>query len=224
MNSVDTRPHHRHRARTRRAGAIDQHVAAARHCSLCQLVTPTFDMTISPEDVQSLLDREKIRDCIARVARAEDRRDQALLRGCFARNASVDFGIFRGSLEEYLDWVVPGAPAVLLTQHILAQTLIELSGNTYLTETHVTSYHRVDMGHEQRDLIIGGRYLDAWARQGSDWLIEKRTMLYDWCQQLGPSADWSHGLLGTPFSAPHFVGRTQADFSVEFLADKRSER
>ena len=199
-------------------------MAAARQCWLCPLMPPAVDMTISPNEAQSLFDREKIREGIARVARGEDRRDKALLRGCFAPHASVDFGIFHGSLEQYLDWVVPGAPAVLLTQHILGQTLIELSGDTALTETHVTSYHRVDMGTEQRDLMIGGRYLDAWARQGAAWRIEKRTMLYDWCQQLGPSADWSGGLLGTPFSAPHFVGRTQGDFSVEFLAHKRNER
>lgn len=181
-------------------------------------------MDISPEEVKSLLDRDKIRACIERVARGEDRRDKQLLRGCFLSDGSVDFGIFSGSVEKYLDWVVPGSPAVLLTQHILGQTLTELTGDAARAETHVSSYHRIDMGSEQRDLIIGGRYLDRLKRAGSVWRIQQRTMLYDWCQQLGASADWSHGLLGTPFSAAHFSGRATGDFSVSFFARAPSER
>lgn len=102
-------------------------------------------------DTEQLLDlssREQIRDCIARVSRGEDRRDAQLLKSCFWPDATDDHGIFHGSLDEYLDWVVPGAEAVVLTQHVLGQHLIELRGAVALVETHVTAYHRIDMGSE----------------------------------------------------------------------------
>lgn len=112
------------------------------------------------DDIKALLDREQIRDCIARLARGEDRRDAELIKRCYWQDANLDFGIFTGSFAEYLAWVVPGSPAVLLTLHTLGQSLIELRAATAAVETHVTSYHRIDMGEQHRDIVIGGRYLD----------------------------------------------------------------
>ena len=84
----------------------------------------------------------------------------------FWPDATIDFGIFAGSFDEYLAWVVPGSPAISVTQHILGQTLIELDGDAALAETHVTAYHRVDGDDGERDTVIGGRYLD---RLGEAW-------------------------------------------------------
>ncbi|MYM61911.1 nuclear transport factor 2 family protein [Pseudomaricurvus sp. HS19] len=169
------------------------------------------------EELGVLLDRENIRNCIARLARGEDRRCDARIRACFWPEAQTDFGIFAGNFDEYLNWVVPGSPAVLLTQHMLAQSLVRVEGNLADAETHVTSYHRVDMGEEQRDMVIGGRYLDRLEKRGKVWRIIERTMLYDWAQDWGPSADWSQGLMGQPFSGDHFVGQTFDDYSEQFF-------
>jgi hypothetical protein len=164
-------------------------------------------------DLTSLLDREAIRDCLARVARGEDRRDAELLRGAYWPDATDDHGVFVGSFQEYLAWVVPGAPAVLLTQHTLGQSLIELRGTRALVETHVTSYHRINMGADHHDLVIGGRYVDQMEQREGEWKIAKRTMLYDWQQDYGRSVDWSNGLLGMPFINAHAVGSTTGDHS-----------
>jgi hypothetical protein len=43
---------------------------------------------------EELLDREQIRDCIARLARGEDRRDAELIRASFWPDAAVDLGVF----------------------------------------------------------------------------------------------------------------------------------
>ncbi len=166
-----------------------------------------------------MLDKGKVRDCIIRLARGEDRRDDELIKGCLWPEATTDFGIFAGSFPEYLNWVVPGSPAVLLTQHVLGQSLVQLHDDVAAVETQVTAYHRVNMGSEQRDLVLGGRYLDRLRRREGDWRISKRTMLYDWVQDWGISADWSQGLMGEKFSADHFVGATTDDYSVEFFRD-----
>ena len=172
------------------------------------------------DEVKDFLDREKIRDCIARVARGEDRRDGDMIKSCYWPDASCDFGIFQGTFPEYLAWVVPGSPAVLLTQHFLGQSVIEPGGDTARAETYVSSYHRVDAGAEHRDLILYGRYLDTFQKRGGEWRIMQRTMLYDWQQAAGVSVDWSQGLMGTPFNGPHFTGRAHGDFSEKFFGKK----
>src|SRR5262245_54684574 len=137
-------------------------------------------MDSSTEQLAALLDRETIRNCIARVARGEDRRDAELICGCFWPDTTIDFGIFAGTFDEYLAWVVPGSPAIPVTQHMLGQSVIDCSGDTALAETHVTAYHRVASGDEDRDVVIGGRYLDRLDKRGDCWRIGQRTMLYDW--------------------------------------------
>jgi hypothetical protein len=174
-------------------------------------------MTVITNDLSAIIDRESIRDCLARVARGEDRRDADLISGAYWPDATDDHGIFVGTFQEYLAWVVPGAPAVLVTLHTLGQSFIDVRGDSAMVETHVTSYHRIDMGAEQRDLVIGGRYLDRMEKRQHEWRIAKRTMLYDWQQDFGHSVDWSKGLLGMPFLTAHAIGSARGDHSVELF-------
>ena len=175
-------------------------------------------MVVVSDDLAWLVAREQIRDCIVRIARAEDRRDGELIRRCYWPDARLDFGIFRGDFEQYLAWIVPGSPAVPVTQHVLGQTLIALEGEAAVGETHVLSYHRIDPGGEARDMLIGGRYLDRLERRHAEWRIVQRDMLYDWYQDFGTAVDWSKGLMGTPFSSEHCSGRAAGDASEKWLS------
>jgi hypothetical protein len=174
-------------------------------------------MGVSTEELTALLDREAIRDCIARLARGEDRRDARLIGGSFWPDATIDLGMFAGSFDEYLAWVVPGSPSISVTQHVLGQSVIECRDDTALAETHVTAYHRLAADHGDRDTVIGGRYLDRIVKRGVHWRIGQRMMLYDWYQDLGRSIDWSQGLMGLPFSADHYTGRSVGDHSETFF-------
>ena len=169
------------------------------------------------EDLRPFLEREKIRDCIARLARGEDRRAADQISSSLWPDSTSDYGVFSGTFDAYLAWVVPGSPAIPVTQHVLGQSVIELDGGVALVETHVTAYHRINMGEAERDIIIGGRYLDRLEKRGEEWRIARRVMLYDWCQDVGPSIDWSKGLMGMPFSGAHFTGRAMGDYSEVFF-------
>ena len=173
-------------------------------------------MDVSTEGLTTLLDRAEIRDCIASLARGEDRRDAALISGSFWPDATIDLGMFAGSFDEYLDWVVPGSPAIPVTQHVLGQSVIEYSGGTALAETHVTTYHRLATDEGDRDTVIGGRYLDRLDKRGTRWRIAQRTMLYDWFQDLGPSVEWSHGVMGMPLR-DDYRGKAVGDYSEAFF-------
>ena len=172
-------------------------------------------MTITLDD---LIRSEAIRACIARLARGEDRRDAALLRAAFWPDATVDFGVFSGSFDEYLAWVVPGADAITNTQHVIGQSHIEADGGGAKVETHVVSYHRVDMGAGERDTVIGGRYLDVFEARGGEWRVASRTMLYDWFSDWGAAIDWSQGVMGMPLTDPRYPGWAKGDFSADFFA------
>ena len=169
-------------------------------------------------ELEALLDRERIRDRLARLARGEDRRDAALISAAFWPEARLDFGVFEGGFDAYLAWVVPGADAIANTHHVLGQSVIDLDGDAARAETQVISYHRVDMGAGDRDTCIGGRYLDRFEKRAGEWRIAGRTMLYDWFQDWGAAADWTQGVMGMAFSGPHFSGRAKRDWSETFFA------
>ena len=174
------------------------------------------------DDLTYVVDREKVRDCVVRVARGEDRRDADLIAGAYWPDATDDHGISAGTLPEYLAWVVPGAPSIPNTLHTLGQSFIQLQGEEAVVETHVTAYHRIDTGNGESDIVIGGRYLDRLEKRGGEWRIAHRTMLYDWLKDFGESVDWSQGVLGMPFLADHYVGRAHGDHSVDFFGKPTS--
>jgi hypothetical protein len=177
-------------------------------------------MDTSSVELKALLDRDQIRNCIVRLARGEDRRDAALITASYWPDSITDYGVFKGTFAEYLAWVVPGAPAIPVTQHVLGQSYVDLKGITAKVETQVVSYHRVNMGTEERDTVIGGRYLDVFEKRGGDWRIAARTMLYDWYQDFGVSIDWSKGVMGMPFSGPQYPGRAHGDHSEVFFGKR----
>ncbi len=167
-----------------------------------------------------MLDREAIRNCIVRLARGEDRRDAAQISSAYWSDAFIDFGVFSGDFPTYLGFVVPGDPALPCTLHFLGQTHTELAGDSARSETLVSSYHRVDTGSGHQDTTIGGRYLDSLERRDGEWRIARRVMLYDFIDNAGASADWSAGVMGMAFSAEHFSGRANGDYSVGFFAGR----
>ena len=177
-------------------------------------------MSAPSEEVAELLDREKIRNCLARLARGEDRRNAEVIAGSYWPQAVVDHGIFTGTFDEYLAWVVPGSPDIPVTQHVLGQSFIDLYTDTALVETHVLAYHRVSAESEHRDTVIGGRYLDWMDKVCNEWRISRRTMVYDWVQDLGESVNWTAGLMGMPFDANRYAGRAAGDYSEEFFGDR----
>ncbi|MDE2595932.1 MAG: nuclear transport factor 2 family protein [Sphingomonadales bacterium] len=173
------------------------------------------------ETLQALVDREAIRSCVARLARGEDRRSADLIRSCWWPDAKFDYGVYGGEFDAYLAWVVPGADAIKDTQHVVGQTHIELAGDIAKAESHVISYHRVEIEGVDRDTCIGGRYLDSFEKRDGEWRIADRIMLYDWEQDWGAAADWSKGVMGYPFTASHFPGTAKGDFSESWFAGKR---
>ena len=173
--------------------------------------------------LQALLAREQIRECITGLARGEDRRNAPMISASYWPDATTDYGVFQGTFSDYLAWVVPGSDVIKNTQHVLGQSVIQIDGEDARAETHVISYHRLAMGEEERDTCVGGRYLDRLERRDGEWRISARAMLYDWYQDWGRSIDWSQGVMGLPFSHERYSGRSMGDFSEIFFGKGSSK-
>ena len=107
--------------------------------------------------------------------------------------------------------MVPGSPEIPVTQHVLGQHFIDLHPDTAIVETPVLAYHRVAAPDAHRDTVIGGRYVDRMDKIDGQWRIAQRTMLYDWFNEFGTSADWTTGLMGMPFDITRHAGRAHHD-------------
>jgi hypothetical protein len=144
-------------------------------------------------DLQSLLDREAIRDVLMRYARGIDRCDRSLLEGVYWPDAIDDHGNFRGSAAEFIDWCLPLLRERMdQTSHMLGNILIQLDGDSAAVESYFEAYHRFrPEAGQPYDAVLGGRYIDRMEKRGGEWRIADRIAVYDWARDYPDSADWS---------------------------------
>jgi hypothetical protein len=153
-----------------------------------------------PRTIDDLLAEAEIRDVHIRFCRANDRRDEALMRGCFHPDAVIE-------LHEALDvdaFIALGR-AVLgrytVTWHNTGNQLVEVDGDAAWAEHYTISSHRIaaDAEGPERDFIAHGRYIDRMEKRGGEWRIAKRKMLLDYTR-LDPVPPAPPGF-GTPTGA-----------------------
>jgi len=134
----------------------------------------------SASDVQWLIDRMKIRDCLGRYTRGLDRHDAALIASAFWPEARISYGgRFGGALDDFVAWS-NRSHAERWTQHshnITNQNVLfddDRAGAD--VESYVQFFHR-NIGP---GIQIGiGRYLDRFERRGEDWRIIARELVVD---------------------------------------------
>ena len=151
--------------------------------------------------MQSLLDKDAIRDLVLRYSRAVDRQDFDLLHALYTDDAMEPDhgGFFKGTAKDYIAWLKEVMPRLGITTHNVTNHLIALDGEGQAQgEVYVFAYHRVPAdGGGWEDLVHGMRYLDHYAK-GTDgqWRFARRTVTVDW-KQIRPCS-WDP-------AAPHAV-------------------
>ena len=132
--------------------------------------------------VQELIDRENIREVIHRLARASDRQLSKLRRDSYHPDAVDNHGVANGPVEEYFRFAeTTGATRHYVTQHYVANSLIELNGDRARAETYFLAPH--GMTGPNGDLyfvFMAGRYFDELERRDGAWRISGRQILMDW--------------------------------------------
>lgn len=131
-----------------------------------------------PAALAALLDRQAISDCLLRYARGVDRLDQELIRSAFWEDAHDAHGQIAGTVDDFLASWWPRQGAREVAQHLIANQAIELGVETAHVETYFLAVSKPYDG--DRLEIVGGRYLDQFAKRGGEWRIRDRRVLLDW--------------------------------------------
>jgi hypothetical protein len=133
---------------------------------------------LSPE-LQRLLDRQAIVDCLHRYSRGLDRHDEELLASAFWEDALDHHGDFVGRPSEFVPW----ANALHESEwaghtHFLDPGTIEIDGDVAHSECYVLWVLRRKEGTELD--LGGGRYVDRFERRNGEWRIAARELVVDW--------------------------------------------
>ncbi|WP_197487877.1 nuclear transport factor 2 family protein [Rhodococcus sp. LB1] len=132
------------------------------------------------EQLRELLDREQIRELLARLARSLDRVHVQGILDCYAKESTNDYGAFIASGAEFAARPSRQSLNNVATNHLLGQSVIELAGDVALCETYfrAITVERIDEDLRQTDLA--GRYLDRVERLEGIWQLVERVVRMDW--------------------------------------------
>jgi hypothetical protein len=142
--------------------------------------------------VDALLARAEIHSVLMRYCRAVDRGDVELLRSVYHDQALDHHGGFHGLGYDFAPYIVSKMDAVDLNgQHHITNVLIELDGDTAKVESYFFAVHPYLQDEERAVLgLIGGRYLDDFARIDQRWAIARREVILDWSRERLDGTDW----------------------------------
>lgn len=133
---------------------------------------------IQERQLLELLERDRIRETMARYARGIDRYDVDLVRSAFHADAVDCHGPVSVGLDEFVARVMPELKDREACQHFVHNQSIDLDGDT----AHVETYFVVVRKRPGEDHVeqIGGRYVDRFERRNGEWRIALRTNAIEW--------------------------------------------
>ncbi|QIX49058.1 nuclear transport factor 2 family protein [Rhodococcus sp. DMU1] len=155
-------------------------------------------------DVQYLLDRAAILDCISQHARGCDRHDSDLIGSAYHADSVDEHGTNTNPGPEYANWANTAHAATSRAHtHNITTHSCEIDGDT----AHCESY--VLVGLLQNDgrtvQLINGRYLDRLERRDGAWRIVVRRSTVEW------TATGDASMLRSPvFTKQNFLKGTRA--------------
>ena len=138
--------------------------------------------------MDDLLAKQEIYELSCTYMRSLDRLDIELRRSVFHEDAAVDYGFFKGSGRDFVDFAQRALQSHLANHHMLGQVHIDLEGATAYGEIYFQAFHRIVDKGEEKDLFISGRYLDRYEKRDGVWKIAFRVEINDW-SRTDPATD-----------------------------------
>lgn len=128
---------------------------------------------------RSLLDRQAVRDCIARYCRAVDRHETDLLLQVFHADAHIEIGDFAGGPSEFADTQLRSlAERYAAHSHNITSHNCAIDGDIAHAESYVLVFA---LRKENAEIFsLGARYVDRLERRGGEWRIAHRRMVKDY--------------------------------------------
>ncbi len=149
-------------------------------------------MTLSIEaQLQSLLDRDAIREVMYAYCRGIDRGDEAALRSVYWPDAIDQHGAYNGGAAGFIDAALKTRANGLRMIHQVTNTSIVLRGTQAAVESYFQAFqYDNDPQGKLRETFLIGRYVDRFEKRGDEWRVAARTVVYDWMKEsLAPEGD-----------------------------------
>lgn len=135
-------------------------------------------------ELQQLLDRQAILDCIHRYCRGVDRFDRDLLKSAYHDDAIDDHGVYCGPVDGFIDWALDlHQQQHATTHHSVFNHSCEIVGDTAHTETY---YMFVANNRQGPVSLHYGRYIDRFEKRRGRWAIAERVCLVDCAGVMNP--------------------------------------
>ena len=139
------------------------------------MVTQTLERKL-----QTLIDKDEIRDVIYRYCRAVDRCDLELMKSCYWPDARDNHGFYSGNAHAFAEYVIPVLEQALSTTHAVSNIILELDGDRACGESYVHVTHRLARADGTLiDNKSNCRYIDLFERRNGDWRILFRAAIAD---------------------------------------------
>jgi len=133
-------------------------------------------------DLNALLDREAIRDCLYRYCRGIDRADEAALRSSYWPDAFDSHGAYSGSAEGFIVQALEKLRTGGRRVHAITNILIELHGDVAAVESSFLALQQTAAA-PTLETFLCGRYVDRFEHRGGEWRVAHRTVAYDWIEE-----------------------------------------
>ncbi len=138
--------------------------------------------------------KQDLHELNARYCCGVDRRDQGLLESLWWPEASIDFGLFAGNARQFCELICADNPGLEISCHFAGNELFEVDGDQATGKSYVIGVTSLVVDGEKRDQLVGGRYLDTYARRNGVWRFTRRLFVIDWNINHPGSAIWSEGI------------------------------
>jgi ketosteroid isomerase-like protein len=131
------------------------------------------------EQLDELIDRQAINDCIQRYSHGIDRFDAEALASVYHDDALDDHGSFIGRGHDMAGyWHELIGKEGIVSQHHVTTSTVELDGDTAHAETYGMAVIR---HHDGKKIGIGGgRYVDRLEKRNGEWRIAARICVVEW--------------------------------------------
>ncbi len=126
--------------------------------------------------------KQAIYERLCEYCRGLDRMDKAMAYGVWHSDGTANYyDMFEGSGTGFVDWVWGAHAPMERHSHQIANHLIEVDGNSAVSETYVTVtlWTLPDEAGAQQEIIGRGRYLDRWSKRAGRWAIDHREHVLD---------------------------------------------
>jgi hypothetical protein len=132
------------------------------------------NMALTPQEIS---DRLEIEEVLIRYCYSVDDRDWDTYRKLFTPDAVIDdtvTGGVKSGVEEHVTYLTKALSKILISQHAISTTLIDLKGDEAKVRTHCSCPMVVELGEGKRQVFFQGLwYRNRLVRTQEGWKIKE---------------------------------------------------